>query len=108
MTYCPPSTLPWLGGSSMLALEILSEFGKLCQRDPQRSRDAPHVAPRRIDPARLDVRDPGRVNASFEPQRFLAQLPLLAKASNSLRQPYLTVFLARHLEQGMCLPPPRP
>src|SRR3954447_24776324 len=63
----PPGPLPWLGGSSILELEVLGEGGQHGERHPQAPGDPAHVAPGRIDAPGLQVGDPGRVDVGEQP-----------------------------------------
>jgi hypothetical protein len=103
-----PRAGPLGSGFAELALELLGEGRELRQLDLQALRDPPHVAPGRVDPARLDVGDPGRVDFGPVTERLLAQLTFGAEGADGLPEADLGVVAARHLAQGIDRPPPGP
>jgi hypothetical protein len=75
---------------------VLSDIGQLAERYVQSIRNSSHVSPSGIDPAGLDMGDPGRVHARSFAKLNLAHMCLKTEGSNGFSEADLRVVATRH------------
>lgn len=91
-----PRSVWWPGSFSGLGVQFLGEHGKDRQAHSQAGCDASHVPPGGIDPARLQVGDPGWMDFRAMTQLFLAPASIGPQLSDRMAETRLGIGVTGH------------